>query len=404
VFSSQLSFVKHMKTQHHVVEIESTSPILAEVQIQRADSVGSNTKRHPGEKRFQCGQCSKRFPTSKDLKRHDVVHTGNREFQCSYCSHRFGRKDHRMRHEKKTHASEMLSSSPLSPSNNSKDSSTVLVKRETEAAERRRWRHLSSPSVASSTAPADFEMTEWPIRIRAMSTCEQRMDGPLYSESSLKYLESQLSPDSLLMEDVALDASSLSPDFSSVKEESEETCLSHGSDENTRNDLDWIMADFMIKTEVGEQPSASDSSPTAVAVSNLADLLSPASPDTTTTDSSQLTPEPSSLSPPGLYPPDVIPPDPTVVDALAAASIGDSSKPVQQLRCPKQLMSDILTRTKNPVLPSVYIDSALIVPEPSKQKYHNPHPLLSPEDMDDYYEAFIDDDKEIRENILDMLN
>ena len=47
-----------------------------------SDSAG---KRQPGEKRFQCGQCFKRFPTSKDLKRHDVVHTGNREFQCSFC-------------------------------------------------------------------------------------------------------------------------------------------------------------------------------------------------------------------------------------------------------------------------------------------------------------------------------
>merc|ERR1719461_1762516 len=73
--------------------------------------------REQGEKRFQCTQCSKKFPTSKDLKRHDVVHTGNREFQCSFCSHRFGRKDHRMRHEKKTHANEyQLSSSPISPS------------------------------------------------------------------------------------------------------------------------------------------------------------------------------------------------------------------------------------------------------------------------------------------------
>ena len=33
--------------------------------------------REQGEKRFQCMQCSKKFPTSKDLKRHDVVHTGN---------------------------------------------------------------------------------------------------------------------------------------------------------------------------------------------------------------------------------------------------------------------------------------------------------------------------------------
>jgi len=64
------------------------------------------TKRHPGEKRFQCDQCNKRFPTSKDLKRHELVHTGIRDFPCSLCSHRFGRKDHLLRHEKKTHVNE----------------------------------------------------------------------------------------------------------------------------------------------------------------------------------------------------------------------------------------------------------------------------------------------------------
>ena len=57
-----------------------------------------------------------------------------------------------------------------------------------------------------------------------------------------------------------------------------------------------------------------------------------------------------------------------------------------------------MTRTKNPVLPSVYIDNSLIVPEPSKQKYHsNPSPTLlgNGEDLDDvdldYFEAFMDD-------------
>ena len=34
-----------------------------------------------------------------------VVHTGNREFSCPHCTQRFGRKDHMTRHAKKTHAS-----------------------------------------------------------------------------------------------------------------------------------------------------------------------------------------------------------------------------------------------------------------------------------------------------------
>merc|ERR1712098_717288 len=96
------------------------------------------------------------------------------------------------------------------------------------------------------------------------------------------------------------------------------------------------------------------------------DEQSPASPPET--------PDPSSLSPPVLYPVEL------------------QSTPTKHSRC------DVLTRTKNPVLPSVYIDNSLIVPEPSKHKYHsNPSPTLlgSGEDLDDvdldYFEAFMDD-------------
>ena len=41
-----------------------------------ATTPSRRSHREQGEKRFQCMQCSKKFPTSKDLKRHDVVHTG----------------------------------------------------------------------------------------------------------------------------------------------------------------------------------------------------------------------------------------------------------------------------------------------------------------------------------------
>lgn len=55
---------------------------------------------------------------------------------------------------------------------------------------------------------------------------------------------------------------------------------------------------------------------------------------------------------------------------------------------------DLLTRTKNPVLPSVYIDNSLIVPEPSKQKYPGNNLLINdPIDLD-YFQSFLDDDKE----------
>ena len=171
-------------------------------------------------------------------------------------------------------------------------------------------------------------MMDLPVRIRAMSTsCSIQQqppppppqplrrtttDAPLYDETSLKYLESQLSPESLLMEDTSEDDSAASAAVS------------------------WIMSEFMIKKEIIEEQS-------------------PASPPET--------PDPSSLSPPVLYPPEL---------AVAPAKLS---------QC------DVLTRTKNPVLPSVYIDNSLIVPEPSKHKYpcSNPSPSLlgSGDDLDD---------------------
>jgi len=250
-----------------------------------------------------------------------------------------------MRHEKKTHANEyQLSSSPISPSA-VVASSNITVSEKHQQQQRPRWRHVSSPSVStasptSSTGGQDIEMTDLPVRIRAMSTSSSILqqpqpalpsrrtttDAPLYDETSLKYLESQLSPESLLMEDTSEDDSAASAAVS------------------------WIMSEFMIKKE----PPVHDEQ-------------SPASPPET--------PDPSSLSPPVLYPVELQVPTPT-----------------KHSRC------DVLTRTKNPVLPSVYIDNSLIVPEPSKHKYHsNPSPTLlgSGEDLDDvdldYFEAFMDD-------------
>ena len=296
-----------------------------------------------------------------------------------------------MRHEKKTHANELLS--PISPPSNVnnnnkldahvKTSSGVSLVPSTQASlgeeqlRKQRFRHVSTPSFPSSSPASQsigklflfggrkkfrvypklleiknlfcnvyaiflVEMTDLPVRIRAMSTCDhptrpRKTDAPLYDESSLKFLESQLSPESLLVE--APSDPRMSPDFS-VK--SEDT-----SDSNKSNNLDWIMSEFMIKSEepLQTEPIATNPQP---------EILAPSSPE----------PEPSSLSP-----------------------------PVDFFKEHKEKLSDILTRTKNPVLPSVYIDNSLIVPEPSKQKYHNPAPLLSPdEDIDlDYYEAFMDD-------------
>ena len=212
----------------------------------------------------------------------------------------------------------------------------------------------------------------------------------------------------------------MSPDLNSVKEESEDTCLSHGSEDTCKSDLDWIMSDFCMTAAAGSGRTGNDNTKVVESV------LSP-SPDSS-----------SGLSPPvGFYAAPAPPPTTPIIIApsenprpnssaekllvVESSSTTAAQQPlptptsttaatptpplptmpslIPMTRCPKQLMSDMLTRTKNPVLPSVYIDNSLIVPEPSKQKYHNPHPLLSPEDMDDYYEAFLDD-KDITETLF----
>lgn len=178
-------------------------------------------------------------------------------------------------------------------------------------------------------------MTDLPptIRIRAMSTSENlqrrptpssssRTDAPLFEETSLKYLESQLSPESLLMEDTTA----------------------------SEDDSTWMMSDLMI--EAAASPAGQQ------VVHAPVEAAGTASPPET--------PDPASLSPPLV-----------LYETTAPKSCQPSS------------MGDFLTRTKNPVLPSVYIDNSLIVPEPSKQKYQNSNPSgFTIDDVDDYFDAF----------------
>ncbi len=85
--NNQVSIVKPIKTELDHSSTASVSESQNNIKSHSTSGAGvtASSRAHNGEKRFQCGQCSKRFPTSKDLKRHDVVHTGNREFQCSFC-------------------------------------------------------------------------------------------------------------------------------------------------------------------------------------------------------------------------------------------------------------------------------------------------------------------------------
>lgn len=352
-YTSYSSFMKHRKTHqgppviHDLVPTSSTSGAISPTDV----------KRHQGEKKFQCSQCSKRFPTSKDLKRHDVVHTGNREFQCSFCSHRFGRKDHRMRHEKKTHAAELsppaasslaatptpipgatsnLTASALTPIKNAIKSSPAPP---------------SSPSRLSTSSSPSLQQDQLVVQ-RQPQWSRRALTPPLPSPHGIKmeqYMDtidedpSALSP---LLEDadsmsekkpldlqkilsgslVVLDEMTLTSTEDGDDDASGGGCGGEGGD--SVKGLDWIIAEFMSDEELPK----------------------------------------SGCEPAGFY-------SPNAVKQETYAAPAAEPKP--------SLFGDLLTRTKNPVLPSVYVDNSqpLIVPEPSKQRYHNsPRSLLLEED------------------------
>ena len=88
----------------------------------------------------------------------------------------------------------------------------------------------------------------------------------------------------------------MSPDLNSVKEESEDTCLSHGSEDTCKSDLDWIMSDFCMTAAAGSGRTGNDNTKVVESV------LSP-SPDSS-----------SGLSPPvGFYAAPAPPPTTTPI-------------------------------------------------------------------------------------------
>jgi hypothetical protein len=89
----------------------------------------------------------------------------------------------------------------------------------------------------------------------------------------------------------------------------------------------------------------------------------------------------------GFYSPEIKPePGPDPYQVPAPSLVPAAAAPVPnpgQTKTEDLVFGDFMTRTKNPVLPSVYVDNSqpLIVPEPSKQRYHNsPRSLLFEED------------------------
>ena len=341
-YTSYSSFMKHRKTHQP-----------ATISVEGVTSCGgggvspTDGKRHTGEKKFQCSQCSKRFPTSKDLKRHDVVHTGNREFQCSFCSHRFGRKDHRMRHEKKTHAAELspppqqnpvnpvtrqisspLKSSPPSPPVRQSTSSPVLLQQQDQLVVQRQpqWsRRALTPPLPSPHGLAKLEQ-------HYMETIEEDPAAlsPLMEDSDSMSERKPLDLQKIL------EPASTSMTVTSADDDADDDC-------DDKSGLDWIISEFMSDDDLPKNGG------TEMATSGFY-------PEVKMNNEST----------------------PYQVSNSSLAAIGPKQEEEEEVG-----FGDYLTRTKNPVLPSVYVDNSqpLIVPEPSKQRYHNsPRSLLFEED------------------------
>ena len=125
----------------------------------------------------------------------------------------------------------------------------------------------------------------------------------------------------------------------SVEDDADDDCC-----DDVKSGLDWIISEFMTDDDLPKNGS---------------------SRETTTS---------------GFYP-DVKINDSAGSDTYQAATASLAVAPKQEEE--EVGFGDYLTRTKNPVLPSVYVDNSqpLIVPEPSKQRYHNsPRSLLFEED------------------------
>ncbi|KAK9473496.1 uncharacterized protein V1510DRAFT_352507, partial [Dipodascopsis tothii] len=54
---------------------------------------------NPGEKRFECAECSRRFRRREHLKRHiSTLHQRDKPFACEFCNRRFSRGDNLLQH------------------------------------------------------------------------------------------------------------------------------------------------------------------------------------------------------------------------------------------------------------------------------------------------------------------
>ncbi|QQP39531.1 Uncharacterized protein FKW44_020447, partial [Caligus rogercresseyi] len=313
-----------------------------------SSSSSSSAAKSSDEKKFPCNQCERRFFTRKDLKRHSVVHTGDREFPCPHCTQRFGRKDHMVRHAKKSHP---LEYALLTPPGNKNLVKGPFIKEEEK-------KKFLVPKIEPIEEEPSHTVDQKPSLLK--KTSSPPPPPPSLSSTTLEYHSPPPPP-------TPLNPSGYSPVPSPG--------LAHifYNDSSSEQDLDSLISQLVHdSSDLPLHPRGStdkslvklEESPPSIK------KVSPSEEEVVIAASSS-----SSASPP-------LPPSPSVhhIPPSGLATGGSSSSRYLRMRNPS---SDSVTHTKNPVLPSVYADNALIVPEPSKTKYPSSFQIDSEDSLSD---------------------
>uniref|UniRef100_A0A0K2U4P3 C2H2-type domain-containing protein n=1 Tax=Lepeophtheirus salmonis TaxID=72036 RepID=A0A0K2U4P3_LEPSM len=388
-YNSYTSYRKHQAM--HSAELGALDCKICHKELVNREALMNHLKVHYGsrsaksseEKKFPCDQCERRFFTRKDLKRHSVVHTGDREFPCHHCTQRFGRKDHMVRHAKKSHPLEFQNVSvpqaavgaagsvthpfttskiPHTPPSSStlttvKTEAPILIKQEPLE----RGESLIQPTPFIEPISLSSIKTEPPLTFGPENVVSSFTSTPTVDVSGVElYSKLIVPPPSNTILSATPEIPKKSPKKSSPRY---------------------------------SPPTGSNIGYSPVPSPGLAHILYNDSSSEQDLDSfiSQLVND-SGSDLPLLRPTNDLSPKVKLEEPSSSSSVSISSKKVPDTSIPnpanrylrlRNQSSDSVTHTKNPVLPSVYADNALIVPEPSKTKYPSSFQIDSEDSLSD---------------------
>ncbi|CAB4061911.1 PLAG1 [Lepeophtheirus salmonis] len=345
-YNSYTSYRKHQAM--HSAELGALDCKICHKELVNREALMNHLKVHYGSR--------------KDLKRHSVVHTGDREFPCHHCTQRFGRKDHMVRHAKKSHPLEFQNVSVPQAAVGAAGSVT----------------HPFTTSKIPHTPPSSSTLTtvktEAPILIK---------------QEPLERGESLIQPTPFI-EPISLSSIKTEPPLTFGPE----NVVSSFTSTPTVDVSGKFPKNLLKKSSPRySPPTGSNIGYSPVPSPGLAHILYNDSSSEQDLDSfiSQLVND-SGSDLPLLRPTNDLSPKVKLEEPSSSSSVSISSKKVPDTSIPnpanrylrlRNQSSDSVTHTKNPVLPSVYADNALIVPEPSKTKYPSSFQIDSEDSLSD---------------------